>query len=165
MKISRIRDNAEITTIEGVGTLSDMHPLQVAWMAHGCAQCGFCTPGFIISAKVLLDENPSPTREEVRDWFNKTRNLCRCTGYKPLVDAVMDAAAVIRGEKSKEDLVFQPTGDSIKGTKYIRPSAAQKVTGTWDFGADDALKMPENTLRLALVQAKSPMQISSDRYR
>ena len=153
-KMSRVRDNAEITTIEGVGTIGDMHPLQVAWMAHGCAQCGFCTPGFIISAKVLLEQNPSPTREEVRDWFNKTRNLCRCTGYKPLVDAVMDAAAVLRGEKTKEDLVFQPTGDSIKGTRYIRPSAAQKVTGTWDFGADDALKMPEDTLRLALTQAK-----------
>ena len=141
-KMSRVPDGAEITTIEGVGTLSDMHPLQVAWMAHGCAQCGFCTPGFIISAKVLLEQNPSPTREEVRDWFNKTRNLCRCTGYKPLIDAVMDAAAVMRGEMTKEDLVFKPTGDSIKGTKYIRPSAAQKVTGTWDFGADDALKMP-----------------------
>ena len=64
-KMSRIPDGAEITTIEGVGTLSDMHPLQVAWMAHGCAQCGFCTPGFIISAKVLLDNNPNPTREEV----------------------------------------------------------------------------------------------------
>ena len=153
-KMSRVPDGAEITTIEGVGTLSDMHPLQVAWMAHGCAQCGFCTPGFIISAKVLLEQNPSPTREEVRDWFNKTRNLCRCTGYKPLIDAVMDAAAVLRGEMTKEDLVFKPTGDSIKGTKYIRPSAAQKVTGTWDFGADDALKMPENTLRLALTQAK-----------
>ena len=152
-KMSRVPDNAEITTIEGVGTLSDMHPLQVAWLAHGCAQCGFCTPGFIISAKVLLDNNPSPTREEVRDWFNKQRNLCRCTGYKPLVDAVMDAAAVLRGEMTKEDLVFKPTGDSIKGTKYIRPSAAQKVTGTWDFGADDALKMP-GCLRLALTQAK-----------
>ena len=131
VKMSKVPDNAEITTIEGVGTLSDMHPLQVAWMAHGCAQCGFCTPGFIISAKVLLEQNPNPTREEVRDWFNKTRNLCRCTGYKPLVDAVMDAAAVLRGEMTKEDLVFKPTGDSIKGTKYIRPSAAQKVTGTW----------------------------------
>ena len=153
VKMSKVPDNAEITTIEGVGTLSDMHPLQVAWMAHGCAQCGFCTPGFIISAKVLLEQNPNPTREEVRDWFNKTRNLCRCTGYKPIVDAVMDAAAVMRGEMTKEDLVFKPTGDSIKGTKYIRPSAAQKVTGTWDFGADDALKMP-GCLRLALTQAK-----------
>ena len=152
-KLSRLPDNAEITTIEGIGTLSDMHPLQVAWMAHGCAQCGFCSPGFIMTSKVLLDNNPNPTREEVRDWFQKNRNLCRCTGYKPLVDAVMDAARVIRGEITKEDLVFKPTGDSIVGTTYIRPSAAQKVTGTWDFGADDALKMPKDTLRLALVQA------------
>lgn len=153
-KLTRLPDNAEITTIEGIGTLSDMHPLQVAWMAHGCAQCGFCSPGFIMTSKVLLDNNPNPTREEVRDWFQKNRNLCRCTGYKPLVDAVMDAARVIRGEITKEDLVFKPTGDSIVGTNYIRPSAAQKVTGTWDFGADDALKMPKDTLRLALVQAK-----------
>ena len=55
-KMSRVPDNAEITTIEGVGTISDMHPIQVAWMAYGCAQCGFCSPGFIISAKVLLDK-------------------------------------------------------------------------------------------------------------
>ncbi len=152
-KLSRVRDNAKITTIEGIGTLSDMHPLQVAWMAHGCAQCGFCSPGFIMSAKGLLDQNQNPTREEVRNWFNMNRNLCRCTGYKPLIDAVMDAARVMRGEITKEDLVFKPTEDSIVGTKYIRPSAAQKVTGTWDFGADDALKMPKDTLRLALVQA------------
>lgn len=153
-KLSRLPDNAEITTIEGIGTLSDMHPLQIAWMAHGCAQCGFCSPGFIMTSKVLLDNNPNPTREEVRDWFQQNRNLCRCTGYKPLVDAVMDAARVIRGEITKEDLVFKPTGDSIVGTSYIRPSAAQKVTGSWDFGADDALKMPKDTLRLALVQAE-----------
>lgn len=153
-KLSRLPDNAEITTIEGIGTLSDMHPLQVAWMAHGCAQCGFCSPGFIMTSKVLLDNNPNPTREEIRDWFQQNRNLCRCTGYKPLVDAVMDAARVIRGEITKEDLVFKPTGDSIVGTSYIRPSAAQKVTGSWDFGADDALKMPKDTLRLALVQAE-----------
>ena len=153
MKLSKIKNGAEITTIEGIGTISDMHPLQVAWMAHGCAQCGFCSPGFIMTAKVLLDNNNAPTREEVRDWFQKNRNLCRCTGYKPLVDAVMDAARVYRGEITKEDLVFKPTGDSIIGTKYVRPSAAQKVMGTWDFGADDALKMPEGTLRLALVQA------------
>ena len=78
MKLSKIRENAEITTIEGIGTISDMHPLQVAWMAHGCAQCGFCSPGFIMTAKVLLDNNNAPTREEVRDWFQKNRNLCRC---------------------------------------------------------------------------------------
>ena len=153
-KAAKIPNFTEITTIEGIGTVNDLHPLQVAWMAYGCAQCGFCSPGFIVSAKVLLDANPNPTRAEVRDWFNKSRNLCRCTGYKPLVDATMAAAAVLRGEMKKEDLVYQANGKSIVGTEYVRPSAAMKVTGTWDFGADDALRMPEDTLRLALVQAE-----------
>ena len=79
-KVTRLKDNAEITTIEGIGTLHDMHPLQVAWMANGCAQCGFCAPGFIMSGIALLNGNCSPTRKEVRDWFDKNRNLCRCAG-------------------------------------------------------------------------------------
>ena len=153
-KVVKLRDYAEITTIEGIGTVNNLHPIQVAWMAYGAAQCGFCSPGFIVSAKVLLDNNPNPTREEVRDWFNKNRNLCRCTGYKPLIDATMAAAAVMRGEMSKEDLLFKPTDNIIMGTTFERPSAAMKVTGTWDFGADEALHMPDYTLRLALVQAE-----------
>ncbi|HEY3425458.1 MAG TPA: 2Fe-2S iron-sulfur cluster-binding protein, partial [Negativicutes bacterium] len=154
LKMKRVPDNAVITTIEGIGTPDNLHPLQVAWMAYGCAQCGFCSPGFILSAKVLLDENLNPTREEIRAWFQKHKNACRCTGYKPLVDAVMAAAQVIRGEVRKEELIFKPVGNRIYGTTFIRPSAIQKVTGTWDFGADVALQMPEETLRLALVQAE-----------
>lgn len=153
-KMSRVRDYAEIETIEGIGTAADLHPLQVAWMAHGCAQCGFCSPGFIMTAKVLLAENPNPSRVEVREWFQKNRNLCRCTGYKPLVDAVMDAAKVMRGEMKKEELLYQPVGNKILGTTYRRPSATAKVTGKWDFGADGALRMPPGTLRLALAQAE-----------
>jgi aldehyde oxidoreductase len=153
--IGAIPEGAKITTIEGLGTPDNLHPLQLAWMASGGAQCGICTPGFIMSAKVLLDQNPSPTREEVRTWFQRNRNLCRCTGYKPLVDAVMDAAAALRGEKKAEDLLCKPEADgSILGTRYHRPSALAKVTGTWDFGADVALRMPADTLRLALVQAE-----------
>jgi len=151
-KMKRIEDGAEILTIEGLGTPENLHPLQLAWMGHGCAQCGFCSPGFIMSAKGLLDENPSPTRDEVRDWFAKHQNVCRCSGYKPVVDAVMDAAKVLRGEMRKQDLLFQPTGNKIIGTTYHRPSAIRKVTGTWDYGADVALQMPGGTLRLALVQ-------------
>lgn len=153
-KLKGIPDNAEIQTIEGIGTPDNLHPLQLAWMGHGCAQCGFCSPGFILSAKQLLEENQSPSRDEVRDWFQKHRNACRCTGYKPLVDAVMDAAKVLRGEMSKEDLLFKPTDNKILGTYYHRPSALAKVTGTWNFGADVALQMPADTLRLALVQAE-----------
>lgn len=121
MKMKRIPDNAVIQTIEGIGSVENLHPLQVAWMGHGCAQCGFCSPGFIMSAKVLLEENPSPTREEVRHWFQAHRNVCRCTGYKPLIDAVMDAAKVMRGEMKKEDLLFKPVGNKILGHQ-LRPS-------------------------------------------
>lgn len=153
-KIAKVHDYAKIETIEGIGTLENLHPLQAAWVAHGCAQCGFCSPGFIMSAKVLLENNVSPTREEVRDWFNKNRNLCRCTGYKPLIDAVMDAAKVMRGEMSKEDLMFRPTDNKIMGTTYARPSGLAKVTGAWDFGADEIQKMPDDTLQIALVQAE-----------
>jgi aldehyde oxidoreductase len=154
VKMKRVPDEAYITTIEGLAKPENLHPLQVAWMAYGCAQCGFCSPGFILSAKVLLDNNQNPTREEVREWFQKNRNACRCTGYKPLVDAVMAAAKVMRGEMHKEDLLYKPVGNKIYGTTYHRPSALRKVTGTWDFGADVALQMPPGTLRMALVQAE-----------
>ncbi len=153
-KMKRVNDQAKITTIEGLGTPENLHPLQVAWMAYGCSQCGFCSPGFILSAKVLLEENPDPTRDQIRDWFQKHHNTCRCTGYKPLVDAVMAAAKVLRGEMRKEDLLFKPTGNKIYGTTYHRPSAVSKATGTWDYGADVALHMPAGTLRMALVQAE-----------
>lgn len=154
VKMSRVPENSSIETIEGIASPADLHPLQLAWMKHGCAQCGFCSPGFIMSAKVLLAENPSPTREEVRNWFNKNRNACRCTGYKPLIDAVMDAAAVMRGEAKKEDMLFKPQDNKILGTTYHRPSALAKVTGQCMYGADEALRLPDDTLRLALVQAE-----------
>ncbi|TGE37608.1 2Fe-2S iron-sulfur cluster binding domain-containing protein [Desulfosporosinus fructosivorans] len=154
-KMKRLADDAEITTIEGVGTKEHLHPLQLAWMIHGAAQCGFCSPGFIVSAKQLLEENVNPTREDVRNWFQKHRNACRCTGYKPLIDAVMEAARLLRGEVTIEELWCKlPENGQIWGTEYIRPSALAKVTGTWDFGADAGLKMPSGTLQLKLVQAK-----------
>jgi aldehyde oxidoreductase len=155
IKMKRVEDGASITTIEGIGAPDNLHPLQVAWMVHGGAQCGFCSPGFIVSAKALLDTNVNPSREDVRDWFQRHRNACRCTGYKPLVDAVMDAARVARGEIRKDALAFQVRADGrIWGGKYPRPSALAKVTGTCDYGADLGLKMPSDTLQLALVQAK-----------
>jgi len=155
MKIKRVPDEARIITIEGLGTPDSLHALQLAWVVHGGAQCGFCTPGFIVSAKVLLDQNPKPTREEVRDWFQKNRNVCRCTGYKPLVDAVMDAARVLRGELTMKKLSFKmPKDGRIWGSRYPRPSAIAKVTGAVDYGADLGIKMPAGTLQLALVQAQ-----------
>ena len=88
-KMKNVPEFSRIVTIEGIGTPEHLHPLQLSWMVHGGVQCGICTPGFIVSAKGLLDTNPNPTREEVREWFHKHKNACRCTGYKQLVDAVM----------------------------------------------------------------------------
>ncbi len=154
VKMKRVPDDAQIITIEGVGTRESLHPLQLSWMIHGAAQCGFCTPGFIVSAKALLDQNNNPTREEVRDWFQKNRNVCRCTGYKPLVDAVMDAARMMRGEVTKEELWPKlKDGTTMLGSSLPRPSAVAKVTGTWEFGADLGMKLPEDTLHIKLVQA------------
>ena len=154
-KVKRVKDGTDILTIEGMGTADKLHPLQLAWTVHGGAQCGFCTPGFIVSSKALLDENDNPTREQVRDWFQKNRNACRCTGYKPLVDAVMDAAKVIRGEMTATELAYKmPADGKVWGTSYPRPSAVAKVTGATDYGADVIAKMPAGTLHLALVQAK-----------
>ncbi|MDR1857106.1 MAG: molybdopterin-dependent oxidoreductase [Desulfovibrio sp.] len=154
-KMRRVPDGASVTTVEGIGTHCCLHPLQQAWIFHGAAQCGFCTPGFIVSAKGLLDENPKPTREDVRDWFQKHHNLCRCTGYQPLIDAVMDAAAVMRGEKTVADITFKmPADGRIWGSTYPRPSAVAKVTGAAEFGADAAYRLPPDTLHLAIAQAK-----------
>ncbi|GHV43324.1 hypothetical protein FACS1894187_25640 [Synergistales bacterium] len=152
-KIKDIAEYSNILTIEGIGTPTNLHPLQQAWITHGGVQCGFCSPGFIVSAKGLLDVNPSPTRQEVRAWFQKNHNVCRCTGYKPLVTAVMEAAAVMRGEKSMKDITFDADScDRIYGSRYPKPTAVEKVTGLCDFGDDLGLKMPEGTLHLALVQ-------------
>ncbi|WP_094604256.1 Aldehyde oxidoreductase [Sporomusa silvacetica DSM 10669] len=152
-KIKDIPDYSKVVTIEGIGTPTNLHPLQQAWITYGGVQCGFCSPGFIMSAKGLLDKNPNPTREEVRHWFTIHRNACRCTGWKPLVDAVMAAAKVMRGEATMEDITFQTPADGrIYGTNVPRPAALAKVTGLCDFGDDIGLKMPDGTLHLALVQ-------------
>lgn len=81
-----------ITTIEGLGTPDAPHPLQEAFVAHGAVQCGYCIPGMILTAKSFLDENPDrvPTRDEVREAISGT--LCRCTGYRKIIDAVVDFA-------------------------------------------------------------------------
>ncbi len=88
-----VRDK-QILTIEGLAQGSRLHPLQQAFIDHGAIQCGFCTPGAILMAKAMLDENPKPTRQEVKEGLGG--NLCRCTGYVKIIDAVMAAAETMR---------------------------------------------------------------------
>ncbi|MBM4433301.1 MAG: (2Fe-2S)-binding protein [Chloroflexi bacterium] len=87
----------EVITIEGLAEPGQLHPLQKAFYDHYASQCGFCTPGMILAAKALLDENPSPTREEVKEALSG--NLCRCTGYVKILDAIMSAAQEMKGSR------------------------------------------------------------------
>jgi len=80
----------EITTVEGLGTVDDMHPLQEAFREAHALQCGFCTPGILTTLVPYLEENPDPTEEEIREAISG--NLCRCTGYQHIVDAVKIAS-------------------------------------------------------------------------
>lgn len=79
-----------VTTIEGIASPDGLHALQQKFIEHAALQCGFCTPGFIVASKALLDQNPDPSEHEVREWLSG--NLCRCTGYDRIVRAVLDAA-------------------------------------------------------------------------
>ena len=87
--------DTKIETIEGMANGDRLHPLQTKFLEEAALQCGFCTPGFLVAAKALLDRTDNPTETEVRFWL--AGNLCRCTGYDKIVRAVMDVAADMRG--------------------------------------------------------------------
>jgi aerobic-type carbon monoxide dehydrogenase small subunit (CoxS/CutS family) len=88
-------DGKKITTIEGLAKNGELHPLQQSFIDYDAVQCGFCTPGVIMMAKSILDENPDPTEEEVRAGI--AGNLCRCTGYSKIVEAILAAAQILNG--------------------------------------------------------------------
>ena len=88
-------EGAEIGTIEGLAAGPTLHPLQQAFIDHAALQCGICTPGILVASKTLLERNPDPSEEEIRFWL--AGNLCRCTGYNKIVEAVLNAAKEMRG--------------------------------------------------------------------
>ena len=93
-------DGHEITTVEGLATASELHPVQEGFKDEHGLQCGFCTPGMMLTAKAFLEENPDPTEDEVR-WA-LSGNLCRCTGYQNIVKSVLAAAARLRGQNAND---------------------------------------------------------------
>jgi len=84
----------EITTVEGLAPMGELHPVQRAFVEYGAIQCGFCSPGMILTAKALLDENPRPTEQEARQAISG--NVCRCTGYAKIVEAMLKAARMVK---------------------------------------------------------------------
>lgn len=116
-------DGSTVETIEGLGTQSDLHPLQEAFVDNAALQCGFCIPGMIMRSKALLDENHDPTEAEIRDGLEE--NLCRCTGYKKIVEAVDDAARRMDGE---DDAVATDGGSS--GCSSQAEAAVQNEVST-----------------------------------
>ena len=97
-------DGAEIQTVESLGTVNDLHPLQQAFTEKHGLQCGFCTPAMLLTAKELLVENPEPSREEIREAVSN--NLCRCTGYQQIVDSVERASELVQ-----EGAAIEAAGD------------------------------------------------------
>lgn len=126
-------EGREVLTIEGLSAGDKLHPLQQAFIETGAVQCGFCTPGMILSAKALLDHHPNPSPQQIRQALEG--NLCRCTGYVRIAKAVERAAAVLRGE----GLPLQPlvtdkprplSGDGLRFDSF------EKVTGKAKYAED-----------------------------
>ncbi|HET9548874.1 MAG TPA: (2Fe-2S)-binding protein [Candidatus Binatia bacterium] len=91
-------DGADVVTIEGLKIGAELHPIQRTFLQDGGAQCGYCTPGMLMMSKALLDENPNPTEDDIR--YALSGNLCRCTGYAKIIQAVQDAAAILRAKSA-----------------------------------------------------------------
>jgi carbon-monoxide dehydrogenase small subunit len=121
-------EGRRVTTVEGLAADGRLHPLQETFADLGAAQCGYCTPGFLVTAKALLDEHPHPTRAQITDALSG--NLCRCTGYQQIFEAV--EAAIAEGRASSAPTVTDET-DAADGTssapavsERARPGAAPR---------------------------------------
>ena len=141
-------EGADVISIEGLGTPDNPHLLQEAFVLAGAVQCGFCTPGMIMAAKVLLDQNPNPDVAAIKKAL--ARNLCRCTGYKKIIEAVQLAGRFMRGETTPQEVRSKISKD-ILGVSHPRPTAMIKACGVAQFGAD--IQMPPDTLEIAVARS------------
>lgn len=141
-------EGAEVISIEGLGTPGNPHLIQEAFCLAGAIQCGFCTPGMIMSAKALLDSNPDPDEAAVKKAL--AHNLCRCTGYKKIVEAVQLAGKFIRKETTP-DAVRANIGKQAIGQSHERPTAMLKACGLAQF--NDDIPLPADALELAVVRS------------
>ncbi|MFB3895141.1 MAG: molybdopterin-dependent oxidoreductase [bacterium] len=128
-------EGKEIITIEGLGTSDHLHLIQQAIIKHNAVQCGYCTPGMILQAKSFLDKNPNPTREQIQQALSG--NLCRCTGYQQMIDAIMEAAQLLHNPQ----LVTIQNSQTETGSQYIgqsipRVDILEKVIGKTKYTAD-----------------------------
>ncbi len=123
-------DGKKIETIEGLSGRKKLHPIQQAFVEKGAIQCGYCTPGMIMQVKAVLDENPNPSEEEIKKALSG--NLCRCTGYTKIIEAVESAKAYMNGEEQKK-IEFQPQKSaldlSVVGKRLPKIDAPDKATG------------------------------------
>lgn len=140
-------DGSEVISIEGLGTPDNPHLIQEAFALAGAIQCGFCTPGMIMSAKALLDKNNNPSKDEIKSALK--RNLCRCTGYKKIVEAIQLAGRFMRGELTPDDI--RPSAENgVLGKSLVRPSAYLKACGMAEFAGDVSLN---NAVELVVLRS------------
>jgi aldehyde oxidoreductase len=142
-------DGAEVITVEGLGTPQNPHLIQEAFVLAGAVQCGFCTPGMIMATKALLDENPDPSKEEIKHALR--RNLCRCTGYVKIIEAVKLAGRFLRGETTP-DQMRPDLSKGVIGVSLPRPTAMLKACGVAEFTGDILIEGA-----LELVAVRSPV--------
>lgn len=141
-------EGSEITTIEGVAEANKLHKLQEKFVEHGGIQCGYCTPGMVMTSLAFLKENPNPTRHEIQEALSG--NLCRCTGYKKIIDAIKSYV-----KEAKTGSVVEKSKDKFKMVGEPRPyiEATKKVTGNADFADDIKIK---NALYCKFVRSIYP---------
>ncbi len=158
-------DGQNITTIEGLAKGEDLHPIQRAFVEKGSIQCGFCTPGMILRTKSFLDENPNPSRENIKEALSG--NLCRCTGYTKIIEAVETASEYLKG-KEPEPIEYQPQKSAMNltvvGKRLPKIDAPDKATGRAQYTDDIVLpNMIYGKLLLSPVPHAKIKSINTDK--